>query len=288
MSDTEEVETPNTEDEQVVQPEVEETDTDPFEELEDANIAWDDGDSTDGDDTDDQDKDATEEESKEETEEADNDADTEESTEEVEVQKEETSKVDETKEPQEDSTTSDELKKDKAREAFKLREAERQLRTEKENSKRLAEEQWVQQSQDNEELESRKRYIENERQAERNSSLVERELGVQVREAAAELNLKGEPKAVQQALAKSIDRFVALNTTQDKNGRVTGVKEGANVHQYLKEELDSIRELTNIGARQQTAQKAKQKQRTVARPTRTPKEKKVDSDLDAFDAEFYR
>lgn len=279
MPDTEEVQTTPTE---VETPEVEEN-TDPFADLEESEVTWDDGEDTEP---------ATEEpeEAKEEPEEAPEEESVE--TEEAEEQDEKTQEeepLQESEEPKaEDTTAADELTKDKAREAYKLREAERQLREEKENSKRLAEEQWVQQSQDNEELKARQDFINNERQTVRNANLVERELGVQVREAATELNLKNEPPEVQAAMAKSIDRFVALYTTTDSKGRTTGVKEGADVYQYLKEEADSIRALTGIGARKQSQQKAKLKQRTVARPTRTPKEPKPDTDLDAFDKEFNR
>jgi hypothetical protein len=107
-------------------------------------------------------------------------------------------------------------------------------------------------------------------------------LDVGIQKASIEIQkiANGDP-VVLEAFAEALDDFETAHVVKDRYGNPVEVK--ADVYQYLLKKADSIKKLTGIGAREQTKQKANEKMRTVARPTRTPKEKPVDPDLAAFD-----
>jgi len=89
---------------------------------------------------------------------------------------------------------------------------------------------------------------------------------------------------VKEALADSLDDFEARYVVRDKNGDPIEVR--GDVYQFLQNKAESIKRLTNVGARQQSKDKTNASARTVTTPSRTPKEAKKDPDLEAFDAEW--
>jgi hypothetical protein len=242
---------------------------------------WDDGVSFDDADDDQESSEETKEEpasdSEEETPEDDESTDT---TDENQEDQEET----------EDDTTSDDSSNDveldrkqyndemaKRRIAEKQLHEERQAR-EQENLKRYLDEA----GDDEMELEKRQLEVERHLVQREKASVTQDKLLVGIDKAVAGIDLfrTGTPE-IKEELAKSLDDFEAMYVKKDKDGNYLEVN--ADVYQFLQTKADSIRRLTGIGAREQTKQKAKEKSRTVARPTRTPKEPKQDDDMAAFD-----
>lgn len=80
--------------------------------------------------------------------------------------------------------------------------------------------------------------------------------------------------AVQAVLDQSIDEFQALYVTVDQNGNPTEVK--GDIHQFLNQKAELIRELTQSGARQEKVAKAKASAEAITPPASTPKTPKVD------------
>ncbi len=100
-----------------------------------------------------------------------------------------------------------------------------------------------------------------------------------------DLFTKGAPE-VKEELLKAVDDFEKLYVKYDKNGDPLVVE--GDVYQYLTERADSIRRLTDVGARQNAKDRTKATTRTITPPSQTPKQPKVDPDLDAFDEEANR
>jgi hypothetical protein len=272
-----------------------ETDADPFAELEEAGVAWGDGEETTPED--DSSEDEAESDEAEESSTDESSEDTEEESEEAEETQppikeivEEKSKEDDSKESEEEVTASETEKPDEkkvAHEAFKRREAERKLREERESREKENLDRYLEEAKDDESLlKERKLEVQQFNMQKQQVNINAQSLDLGIRKAAAEIELlsTGSPE-VKEAFAEALDDFYAMYVTRNKNGDPTEVK--ADVYQYLQKKADSIKKLTNIGAREQTKKKTAEKTRTVAKPTRTPKKPKSDPDLDFFDKEFY-
>jgi hypothetical protein len=87
---------------------------------------------------------------------------------------------------------------------------------------------------------------------------------------------------VKEFLLDSLDEFEALYVTRDQYGNPTDVK--GDVYTFLQNKADSVKRLTNVGARTQTKAKDDAKTRTMTPPSKAPKEPKKDSDLEDFDS----
>lgn len=262
--------------------EAEETDTDPMADLEESEINFDDGE-----DTDDEEDEETEEESESEedavvTAPAEEDEDPEE-----EVEEEVTAS--------EEPPTKEDTPKEVAHEAFKRREAERKLRERDDQEEQRNLDRYLSEVEDDEvELAKRQTEVDRHLITKERVSLNKDKLEAQVQNFTANNALaKNADATVTAEFADAVDSFIARFVTSDKNGNPIEIKvdpstgKQADVYQYLQKKASSIEKLTGIGARKQTKQKAKEKQRTVTRPTRTPKEPVKDADLDAFSEAFY-
>ncbi len=225
--------------------------------------------------------DDTESEEAEDSTEAEESDDTEES--------ESDSTDDETEETEEDTNsdeqdkTEDKSKEQLAHEAFKRREAERKLREERESREKENLDRYLAEAEDDEaELAKRQLEVERFNTMKERIALNQDRLDVGIQKASIEIQkiANGDP-VVLEAFAEALDDFEATRIVKDKYGNPVEVKD--DVYQYLLKKADSIKKLTGIGAREQTKQKANEKMRTVTRPTRTPKEKPVDPDMEAFD-----
>lgn len=95
--------------------------------------------------------------------------------------------------------------------------------------------------------------------------------------------LTSDDPVIKARIDRAIDAFQAQNVVLDAYGNPTKVS--GDLYKYLQEEADSIDRLTQIGKRTQEKDKGKEKSKTFTPPSRTPKEAKVDPDLDAFDEE---
>lgn len=84
----------------------------------------------------------------------------------------------------------------------------------------------------------------------------------------------------------AIDAFQALHVKVDSYGNPSEVT--GDLYKYLQSKSDSIQRLTQIGARNQVTNKAKEKSRTLITPNRTPKEAKKDPQMEAFMEEANR
>lgn len=194
----------------------------------------------------------------------------------------------ESKEEDTASKEQDKTKEQLAREAYQRREAERKLREEQKARRDDQLKQYVEQAGDDE-VERAKREVDVERFniAVEKSETIDMHLDAGLQRVLAEPRvrqlLKSDEGTVTEMLAKSLRYFDATQVVKDSNGLKREVK--ADVYQYLLNEISSIEKLTGIGARQQTKDKAKQQQRTVARPSRTPKEPAKDPLDDGFDEE---
>lgn len=267
-----------------ISPEVEDESGDPFEDLENDETSWDDYED-DSDDSESEEPDKVEESEESEDE-------PEETTKEEQPEEESKEEPEESSEEEsEEDTTSDKPKKgepdpDMAREAFKRREAERKLREERQARERQDLERYLQEA-EGDEVELVKRQAEVQRHLinQERAQLNQEKLDVQMTRAVSELNLKNVDSRTKEYVARALDKFEAINVVRDDNGNIMDVK--GDVYQYLKEEMDFIKDFQGVGAREQTKKKAAEKTRTVQKPTRTPKEPEKDPDIDAFDKEFY-
>lgn len=88
---------------------------------------------------------------------------------------------------------------------------------------------------------------------------------------------------VKEALVSAVDDFERMYVTKAPNGDPLAID--ADIYQFLQAKAESIRKLTNLGARQQVQAKNRQKARTDTVPSRTPVKPKVDPIMAAFDQE---
>lgn len=249
---------------------------DPFEELENSEISFEDG------------------EDDSESEEVEEATEVEESSDETETEAEESPESEVEEEVEEEDTTSDEQPKEKsqeksqkeiAQEAYKLREERRRLDEERKKLDEQARESWLQQAEDEEELKARQDFLRNEDLVTRESTAYQREIDASITQAVADLKLKEASPEVQEAILQDMQEFDNLYVIKDKQGRITEVK--GDVYQYLQKKVGSYQRLMGIGAREQSAKKSNEKARTVPVPTRTPKEPAKDKYVSDFDKEFY-
>lgn len=200
------------------------------------------------------------------------------------VESEEADTASEEQEPTDDST--EKSKEEIAQEAFKRREAERQLREEREARERRDLEAYLEAAKDDEqELSKRRNEVERHLLNKERSTVLQDKLDVSMQRAVKDFGLDKADDATKNFIARQLDKFEASNIVRDQRGNIIEVK--GDVYQSIKEEIDSISQFRDIGAREQTKKKAAQKQRVVPKPTRTPKEAKKDEDLADFDSAFY-
>jgi len=175
-----------------------------------------------------------------------------------------------------------------AHEAFKRREAERQLKAERDTRQEQDLKRYLDEAEgDEDELAKRQNEVERFNIKKEKSELTRDKLYIGIDRALADIDLfKSDDPIVREALASSLDDFETMYVTKDEKGNTLDVK--ADVYQYLQSKAESIRKLTGIGARQQAQQKSNQNSRTVTPPVKTPKVPKVDLDMDAFDEEANR
>lgn len=95
--------------------------------------------------------------------------------------------------------------------------------------------------------------------------------------------LKTTDPVIQAEIDQAIDAFQAQHVTIDAYGNPVEVR--GDLYATLQAKADSIEKLTGIRATQQDKSKSKEKSKTIATPTRAPKEPKVDPDMAAFDEE---
>ena len=230
----------------------------------------------------------------EESEEESEKSDETESEEEPADDSEEEADVAEPEEPEakeEEDTTPDvkdvneESQKQLAHEAFKRREAERKLREAEQKREDENLQRYLDEAKDDDDLlKERQLEVKDHYLTKRNSEILERSLEVDMKQAVADLGLKGMDEATKNFVARRLDEFEANRVIRDRNGNLLDVK--GDVYQYLKEELDSISQFKGIGAREQTKKKTVEKAMTIPKASRTPKEPARDTDLDDFDKEF--
>ena len=230
-----------------------------------------------------------------ETESTEESADTSEELEEQSVEdgpKEEAEETEEASEESEEETLQDEESKEEVtpskEEQKRLNDlyaqrriAEKQV---KEEAKRQAQAEYLQSAEDDQQLAVRQLQIDayNNRVQFNQDKL---QSGIDRALANIDLFTKGTPE-VKQELLRAVDDFERMNVKYDQNGdpvEVTG-----DVYQHLTERADSIRRLMDVGARQSAKDKSNAKTRTIVTPSKTPKQPKVDPDLDAFDEEVKR
>lgn len=95
--------------------------------------------------------------------------------------------------------------------------------------------------------------------------------------------LKTQDPVIQAEIDAAIDAFQAQNVSIDAYGNPTDVR--GDLYAALQAKADSIEKLTGIRAKQQEQSKTKEKSKVLAKPTRAPREPKVDPDMEAFEEE---
>lgn len=212
--------------------------------------------------------------------------------EEVEEETEQSEETETEAEAEEDTTSSEDTSTEKTQqqlnhEAFLRREAERKLREEREAREKQDLDRYLKDAEDDEaEYAKRQGEVERHLIAKERVALNREKLDISIQKFTAGNDLiKSGDKVVLEAFAEALDDFEAMYVVKDEHGNPLEIK--ADVYQYLQKKSDSIQKLTGIGARKQAKQKTNEKSRTVARPTRTPKEPAKDSDLDDFEKAFY-
>lgn len=88
---------------------------------------------------------------------------------------------------------------------------------------------------------------------------------------------------VQAEIDDTIEAFQAMNVSIDAYGNPTEVR--GDLYATLQAKADSIEKLTGIRSTNQGKSKSKEKSKTLATPSRAPKEPKADPDMEAFDEE---
>lgn len=211
----------------------------------------------------------------EETQEEDPEEESMEESEETEAEAEETEE--DTKEEAKETTSADEQKR-LNNEAAQRRIAER---AEKERLKQAAQDKYLESAEDDKDLALKQLQIDAyNNKVERNSD----KLKTGIDRALADIDLfrEGSPE-VKEYLISKVDEFEKLYVAYSSTGDPVEVK--ADVYEYLQKEADTIRRLVDVGARKNAVDKQNQKAKTIPRPSKTPKEPKVDPDLAAFDEE---
>lgn len=95
--------------------------------------------------------------------------------------------------------------------------------------------------------------------------------------------LANQAPEIQAELNAALDAFQAMNVAIDAYGNPVEVR--GDLYEFLQTKADSIKNLTNIGARGQDKSKTKEKSKVLTTPNRAPKEAKKDADIEAFDEE---
>lgn len=188
-------------------------------------------------------------------------------------------KSEDVEEAQPQEELSKEEQKRRNDEYARQRIAEREAR---EAAKREAQAQYLQQAEDDKDLALRQLQV-----AAYNNNIQFNEQRLQngLEKAVASIKelREGSPE-VKEFLVNSMEEFERLYVTKDANGDPVEVRHDP--YQYLATKAAEARKLTGVGARKQEESKAGVKARTMAPPSRAPKEPKVDPDLADFDAEF--
>jgi len=232
-----------------------------------------------------------------------NESDEEQSTEEAEADEPEDEETQE-EDPEEESTeeseeeteaqADDDTEEDTTEEAKEIKSADEQKRlnneaaqrriaerAKKEELRKEAEQQYLEQAEDDKDLALRQLQLDAyNNKIERNSD----KLKTGIDRALADIDLfrDGSPE-VKEYLISKVDEFEKLYVAYSSTGDPVEVK--ADVYEYLQKEADTIRRLVDVGARKNAVDKQKVKAKTIPRPSKTPKEPKVDPDLAAFDEE---
>lgn len=94
---------------------------------------------------------------------------------------------------------------------------------------------------------------------------------------------KSDNPIIREAMLAAVDNFEAMYVQKDANGEPVQVM--GDLQTFLQTEAQRIRQLTGLGATQQSNAKQEQKKRSMTTPSRTPRQPKVDPDLAAFDEE---
>jgi hypothetical protein len=215
-------------------------------------------------------------ESEEETQEGSSEEEQEESEEETEAQADDKSE-EETAEEATETKSADEQKR-LNNEAAQKRIAER---AERERLRQLAQAKYLEDAEDDKDLALKQLQIDAyNNKVERNSD----KLKTGIDRALADIDLfrDGSPE-VKEYLISKVDEFERQYVSYSSTGDPVEVR--ADVYEYLQKEADSVRRLTDVGARKNAADKQKVKAKTIPRPSKTPKDPKVDPDLAAFDEE---
>lgn len=241
------------------------------------------------DDLEDDDTEETEEQSEESKEEAESEESAEgetqeegseeeqgESDEETEAQANEESEDDTEEEKQTDKSAEEQKRLND--EAAKRRIAER---AEREKLRQAAQAKYLEDAEDDKDLALKQLQIDAyNNKVERNSD----KLKTGIDRALADIDLfrDGSPE-VKDYLISKVDEFERQFVTYSSTGDPVDVR--ADVYEYLQREADTVRRLTDVGARRNATDRQKTKAKTIPRPSKTPKEPKVDPDLAAFDEE---
>ena len=232
------------------------------------------------------------EETTEQSEETEEDAEADES--EDEETQEESSEEEQTEESEETEAQAEETEEDTTEEAKETKSADEQKRlnneaaqrriaerAEKERLKREAQDKYLESAEDDKDLALKQLQIDAyNNKVERNSDRLK--TGIDRALADIDLFRDGSPE-VKEYLISKVDDFEEQYVTYSSTGDPVDVK--ADVYEYLQKEADTIRRLVDVGARKNAVDKQNQKAKTIPRPSKTPKEPKVDPDLAAFDEE---
>lgn len=206
---------------------------------------------------------------------------------EEEVEDESVEAVEEEKPKEEDTASEEEQRRrndEFARQRIAEREAKAQRDAQQAEAKRIQQEEYLQNAEDDRDLALRQLQIDayNNR-VETNASKLE----IGIDRAVADIDIFRTGTDVEkEALARSLEDFEKMYVRRDSNGDAVEVH--GDVYQYLKAKSDEIRLLTGVGARTENKAKAKTKARTDVVPTRAPKEPRKDPYLAAFEEEASR
>lgn len=210
-----------------------------------------------------------------------------EEVEESEEDEEESEKSEDTEQTTDKELNPEEERKRLNDEAAKARIEAKEARKEADAVKKASEEaniqRYLREAEDDEtELQRRQLDVGNYRLKEREIGLNGERLETELRRAVADIDLfKTGTEAVKNRMLRAVEQFEATSIVKDDKGRPLTIN--GDLYQYLNEEANSIRELLGDGARAQNEAKSKQKSRTMATPSKSPKKEKVDPDLAAFD-----
>jgi hypothetical protein len=191
---------------------------------------------------------------------------------------EEESKDDVDEETKEEDTTSEVSAEEQRRrnDAYA-----KQRIAEKQKAKEEAQQEYLQSAEDDQDLALRQLQVDAyNNKIEFNQNKLQN--GIDKAVAQIDIFSKGTPEEKEELLS-ALDEFEQHYVQYDQNGDPLNVK--GDVYQYLSKKADSIRRLTSVGARQSLKQKNNAKTRTMATPSKAPREAKKDPDLAAFDEE---